>query len=68
VAADMALTWQKRKTSQNEIWLAKAHVAHGPHKYFGLLLVGAIFHFFLPIYFFYNGSPYSFQHIPIQPI
>jgi hypothetical protein len=51
VAADMALTWQKRKMSQNEIWLAKAHVAHGPHKYFGLLLVGAIFHFFLPIYF-----------------
>jgi hypothetical protein len=53
------------KTSQNEIWPAKAHIAHGPQIFLLLLLEGPLFIF---IFIFAIAARTIFQPTPTQPI
>ncbi len=59
MAADLAVDMVEKKTSQNKIRPAKAHVAHGPQIFFflGLFLVGPAYYLLL----FNECSLYKFS-------
>jgi hypothetical protein len=59
VAADLAVDMVEKKTTQNKIRPAKAHVAHGPQRYIflGLFLAGPTYYLLL----FNECSLYKFS-------